>query len=115
MTIPFCKDCKHLIGRRTYLESADGWKCGHPSNISSREIDTLTGEEKIVFQIGEGWCRAQRTSDAPKEWGFCGPEGTLFEVYVPPEPVVTVIFHRPKPTPIAADDLLAELTGDSKP
>ena len=114
MTIPLCKDCKHLIGRRTALEQAETWRCGHPSNVASREVDALTGEEKTKFRIMGGWCRKQREA-SPQEWGFCGPEGKLFEAYVPPEPVVTVIFHRPKPTPIAADDLLNELTGGPKP
>lgn len=101
MTIPFCKDCKHLIGKRHMPEHAASWKCGHQENIRESAVDRVTGETKTTYRADN--CHEARGTSM---YSTCGLEGKLFEAYVPPDKDFTPLKHNPK-----ADDLLNELEG----
>ena len=93
---PVCKDCAHVLGRRTYTEDAQSWKCAHPSNILAKERDVVSGG--LVIQYIQATCYAARSTP-----NACGPAGQWFEPYErPPQ-------QRPSNTPKSADELLGEL------
>ena len=118
MSIPFCKDCKHLVGRRNYPEHAESWLCGHPSNILGENTDSVTGEVLRSYRISR--CYSMRTNllYTPGSSGEvinknCGEAGAWFEPYVQPH-------YEGKGSPAIsqaarADELFAELVQTGEP
>ena len=68
---PVCAECAHLIGVRHYTQTWEQWKCGKlPTGIN-----VVSGE--LQYEN----CLSSRISALQSQ---CGPEGRLFERYVPP-------------------------------
>lgn len=72
-----CAECKHLLGRRAYDDTATGWKCYSPKNVASVGRDMVTG--KAVYNL-----RSETCYDTRKNPDLCGPQGAWFEAYVRP-------------------------------
>lgn len=77
-TSKLCCNCIHLLGKRPNLEDAViKWRCQHPSNVSSRTVDLVTGTPIVVYAAASIYnCRLDGAN--------CGTQGKLFEPYVPP-------------------------------
>jgi len=73
----YCCDCCHLIGNRTYLENAKGWKCGHEKNIDASTIDVVIGMPINQYKTLNVY--ATRGDDQ-----HCGWEGKWYVEYIKP-------------------------------
>ena len=113
---PYCCDCAHLVGRRTYHEKAETWKCAAKENITSITVDLVTGFN-VYHYLFESCYEARlplalvstRGVGKLKEEG-CGPEGRWFLKYehVEHNPSGLNLGGRRRPQ-ADAEDLLKEL------
>lgn len=79
VSLKTCAECAWVIGVRSQLDYAIGWRCGNPSNITSASIDPVTGlEAKTYAHINCG--------DTRKDENACGQEGRWFKLYERPSP-----------------------------
>ena len=98
--VQVCKDCIHVVGRRTYLEDAKTWKCAHPANVENSREDPVTGSHIKEYILATCYdCRGSEAS--------CGPKGSWFEVYE--HKLSQPFVGKVKQTLPSADDLLGEL------
>lgn len=99
MTIPFCKDCCHLLGKRDQTEFAAGWQCLAEQNIQRVSSDPVTGRPVRVLH----WETCKGAREAPSA---CGLEGRWFKLYEKPD------YSKSSPNApgkVSADALLDEL------
>lgn len=96
---PICADCMHIVGKRTYLDEAERWRCHHPKNVLVVDRDPVTGNELKHLQFGNCY-------DTRRFKEGCSAEGRWFEKYEPTPHALQR--HQPKAKP-SGDDLLASL------
>lgn len=105
---PICAECKHLLGRRTFTDQAEKWKCLAPRNVKSITVDLVTGLNQYNLNLKD--CYAARRPGFVSESISCGPEGRWFEPYEPPHrDSVEAYPPRKRPAPVDADELLKGL------
>ena len=77
--LKFCKDCAHLLGRRTYQDKGDEWKCGAPQN--EKGINLVTGDKTYNIIL----CKDLRTITFFNTEA-CGKEGKWYQEYIKLDP-----------------------------
>lgn len=112
----YCKDCKHLLGRRTYLDGAANWKCAALENIDSSTRSLVTGETIIKRKY-------ETCADARASAMGCSSSGFWFEkyeypveLYHPEQDFVSPGLPEKEPSPavIAARQRAAARTSKTK-
>lgn len=94
----FCRDCRHLVGRRHYTETAEEWRCHSSRNVLATGKDVVTGA--TTYNLRFETCYDCRSDDAG-----CGSVGSWFEAYRQDRPEIVAGAER------TAKNLLAELDG----
>lgn len=74
----FCRDCKHLLGKRHDIGNSENWRCFHPYNVAFRKYNLVTGTPITLYK-----CEGLHLLRTMLE--YCGPDGAWFELYVPPQ------------------------------
>lgn len=92
----YCASCTYLVGRRTYQDTAEDWRCHHPENVVTSSRDLVTGS--TVYHLRFASCYDARSDDTG-----CGSAGKWYQLYKPYVPKV-VAGQR-----YTADQLLDEL------
>jgi len=77
-TLRFCRDCKHLLGNRSYPDNTDNWRCHAEGNLNASSYDLVSGKKLLSFV--EKDCYAAR--DNPNS---CGQTGRWYEEYIKPD------------------------------
>ena len=84
----YCRDCAHLVGRRTYTDEAAGWKCHAPQNVLGEHRNYVTGDivKELRFQTCEGARLTNMFSPCKGEVieSSCGSSGRWWFKYEPP-------------------------------
>src|SRR5947207_1558681 len=94
-----CSECRYLVGRRSYPESAAEWKCHAKENVISTSVDLVTGS--TVYHLRYKTCYDARPSTGA-DIG-CGSAGKWWEKYQQPD------YRHKIPGQRTAEDLLKEL------
>lgn len=97
--VPFCRDCKYLVGIREREETSNLWKCDHPKNIKETGFDLVSGVKVNVRKLE--FCSQQRESSIRFVLQNCGIEGVWFEQYIPPPLLFPAPLARPRRTTLS--------------
>lgn len=89
-----CNNCKHVIGNRHNTEKWREWGCGNPKNILEENINPVNGLSYRVYRVQLAWNqripKIDFHSGLPNTDNTCGPEGSWYEEYIPPQQEPTI-------------------------
>lgn len=109
--VPFCKDCAHLLGKRTVPEFAPGWQCLAEQNIKSVRLDPVTGAPLREYKYPTCYDARSDHKEAVRSGEpvitSCGSQGQWFKLYEQPQYALSG--KRPSTGGKSGDDLLSEL------